>query len=156
MLEYIIYKLIRDDGKLYIGTTDTKNFKNRMSQHKSARRFCGHTFDVVVLKQSSNSSILDEEGFYIESHDSLAPSGLNLTRSGKGYGHASVKFTTRGYQYSDASRAKMSASAKKRCAMHPRTGWAHSEETKRQWSIKRKGIDARKTMGKTLQDVRSE
>lgn len=155
MKEYLIYKLTRDDGKIYIGTTDTSRFKNRMCQHKGTERFREHTFDVMILAQSPDINLLNEESRYIQEYNSLAPNGLNLSWSGKGSGHNSPHFTTRGYHYSEESRKKMSESAKLRCQRQLRTGWQHSPETKAAWSQKRKGINARLTKGKTLDDVRS-
>lgn len=156
MVQYIIYKLTRSDGKIYIGTTDTKNFSNRMSQHKSTERFRNHSFNIEIVAQSNDDAILSEESSYIEKFNSMTPNGLNLTRSGKGSGHNSLKFTTRGYRFSEESRKKMSEAAKRRCSKFVRTGWKHSDEQKKLWSLKRRGINARLTTGKKLDDVRSE
>ena len=156
MKEYLIYKLTRDDGKVYIGTTDTGRLKNRMYQHRTTERFREHTFEMEILKQSPDIAVLDEEEKYITHYNSLVPNGLNLTWSGKGSGHNSPHFSTRGYKFSEESRQKMSESAKKRCQTHPRTGWTHSTDTKKRWSQARKGINARLTEGKTLADVRAE
>tara|TARA_R110000868_G_scaffold79604_35_gene226509 strand:+ start:4938 stop:5417 length:480 start_codon:yes stop_codon:yes gene_type:complete len=154
--EYIIYKLTRADGKIYIGTTDTERFKNRMYQHKSTERFRDTTFTVEIIKQSTDIAVFREEEQFISEHNSLTPNGLNLTHSGKGCGHDSPHFTTRGYRYSEESRLKMSASAKLRCAKHVRVGWTHSDETKAKWSQMRKGINARLVKGKSLHDVSAE
>jgi hypothetical protein len=154
-VEYLIYKLLRDDGLAYIGTTNTHRFKNRMSQHRSTERFRNHTFTCEILARSADATILHEEAQYIVLHNTLSPHGLNKSWSGKGSGHDSPKFTTRGYRFSDESRKKMSEAAKRRCQRHVRTGWTHSEETRRRWADMRKGIDG-KTMKGRKYAVRSK
>ena len=146
-MEYIIYKLTRDDGMRYIGTTTSLRFKNRMSQHRTTERFRNRTFEWEILVQSSDKAILHKEKDYITEYNTLSPHGLNKTWSGKGSGHDSPKFTTSGYQYSDESRKNMSESAKRRCQRDVRVGWSHSEETKQRWKRIRKGIDGRTMKG---------
>lgn len=136
-MEHIVYLLTRNDGKLYIGTTTRRRYNNRMCQHKCSRRFAGHTFTHTILFESDElDEVLRKETELIAKHNTLAPSGLNLTWSGKGKHHNSIHFTTRGYQFSSESRAKMSAAAKERT---PRVGWKHRDETKQLFSEQRKG-----------------
>jgi alpha-D-ribose 1-methylphosphonate 5-triphosphate synthase subunit PhnI len=153
---YLIYKLTRDDGMLYIGTTDSTRFKNRMCQHRGTSRFVGHTFSTEILAENAEIAILLQEADFITQYNTLSPFGLNLTKSGKGSGHDSLHFTTRGYKFSEESRKRMSESAKRRCKTNPRLGWSHSEETKTHWSKRRKGIHARALKGKTIDEFCSQ
>jgi len=156
-MKHIVYLLTRNDGKLYIGTTHNARFKNRMCQHRCSKRFKGYSFTHSVLFESETlDEVLRKETELIREYDTLAPNGLNLTWSGKGKHHNSPNFTTRGYQYSEESRKKMSEAAKKRCARYVRVGWEHSAKTKENWSRKRKGIVAKETKGKTLEYFHSQ
>lgn len=72
---------------------------------------------------------------FIQEHDTFT-NGLNLTNKGKGKNDTD-KFNTYGYSYSDESKKKMSDSAKLRTDR--KRGFTHSDETKLEWSLKRKG-----------------
>ncbi|MDP7367950.1 MAG: hypothetical protein QGH83_11930 [Candidatus Pacebacteria bacterium] len=106
MREYIIYKLTRNDNKEYIGTTDTKCFRSRMNAHKISERFREYTFAIEILEKSTNISLLEKEELYISKFNTYKK-GLNKTPEGKGYGHNSNKFTTRGYKFSEEIKQKM-------------------------------------------------
>lgn len=137
---YLVYKITRDDGKLYIGTTIKDRIKNRISQHKGSERFRGHTFTLEVLEESTSKEYIDmKEVHYINMFDTINK-GLNKSIDGKG-NHLAPNFTTFGYKYSAKSRKKMSQSAKKRIQMLgvPFKGKKHSEETINRLSKKRKG-----------------
>lgn len=153
MKSYLVYKLVRSDGKAYIGTTNTDRLTKRLAQHRCSARFKNFTFTCEILLSDESADVLNAEAQLIIEHNTLEPHGLNKTWSGKGNGHNSPSFTTQGYCYSDESRQRMSESAKRRCREHPRVGWRHSEDTKRAWSLKRRGIIARETKGKKLSDV---
>jgi len=142
-MEYYIYRLLRtSDGKQYIGTTDQNNFSGRMACHRRSARYRGTSFSIEILLTGPTTDVLVQEGAFIEKYDTLHPNGLNLTKSGKGCGHNSPEFTTRGYKYSAASRKKMSNSAKERCRRQPRVGWHHSSDYKTRMSEMRKGKPA--------------
>lgn len=146
MIKYIVYKLTRDDGQLYIGTTNTQRFKNRMYIHKISRRFKNHKFDIKILYKSKNRQEIDYlEEYYIEKFDSFY-NGLNESIDGKGNHHA-PNFTTTGFKYSERSKQKMSDSAKKRIEKIGVNfkGYKHTNKIKEKMSEKRKGIIYRKT-----------
>jgi predicted GIY-YIG superfamily endonuclease len=137
---YVVYKIIRDDGKVYIGTTIKDRIKNRISQHKNSKRFKNCSFNFEILEESTSKEYIDiKEEYYIKNFDTYN-SGLNESIDGKG-NHLSDKFTTLGFKYSSESREKMSKSAKARIAKLgiPFKGKKHSLETKNNWSKVRKG-----------------
>ena len=77
---YLVYKIIRDDGKLYIGTTIKDRLKNRISQHKGTERFRGHTFTLEILEESTSKEYIDmKEVHYINVFDTIN-SGLNKSK----------------------------------------------------------------------------
>lgn len=106
MTKFMIYKLTRDDNEIYVGTTDTKCFKNRMNSHKISDRFKEHSFSVEILEESFDNKLLEKEEYYITKFNSFK-NGLNLTPEGKGSGHGSAKFTTRGFKFSEETKQKM-------------------------------------------------
>lgn len=137
---YVVYKITRDDGQLYIGTTLKHRIKNRISQHKSTQRFKGHDFSFEILEESTSKEYIDmKEVYYINKFDTYK-NGLNTSLDGKG-NHNAPSFTTLGHKYSEKSRKKMSESAKKRVARIgiPYKGKTHSQETRAHWSTIRKG-----------------
>lgn len=125
---------------MYIGTTDTKNFRTRMAHHRWSNRFREHTFDVVILEESDDVGIFEKESDYIAKHGTLAPNGLNLSWSGKGFGHNSPNFTTRGYRYSEESRQKM-RDAWKRRSPRQKGVFHHSAAARQKMSEMRKGMN---------------
>lgn len=130
--KYLIYKLTREDGRIYIGTTNSSRFKYRMYQHKISTRFKNYEFTVEIIEESEHISILEKEKYYINLYDSYK-NGLNSTWSGKGYGHDSPKFTTLGYKYSDKTKTKISKSLKKRYRNNPELRVQISERKKEWW-----------------------
>lgn len=137
---YVVYKITRDDGKLYIGTTLRHRIKNRISQHKGTQRFKGHAFSFEILEESTSKEYIDmKEVHYINHFDSYN-NGLNTSLDGKG-NHNAPTFTTLGYKYSEESKQKMSSAAKSRIKRLgvPFKGKTHSQETKTKWSKIRKG-----------------
>lgn len=137
---YLVYKIIRDDGKIYIGTTIKDRVNNRISQHKNSNRFKGHRFSFEILEESTSKQYIDlKEVHYINMFDTLK-SGLNRSINGKG-NHLAPSFTTLGYKYSEESKKRMSESAKKRIDRLG-TSWAgkkQSPETLKKLSEKRRG-----------------
>jgi len=111
-MKYIIYKLTRDDGQIYIGTTDNRHIKKRLYDHKRSKRFNKYSFTVEILEENNDITIHDKEQYYIKKFDSYN-NGLNDTIDGKG-NHNAPNFTTRGYKFSKESRKRMSISAKRR------------------------------------------
>lgn len=137
---FVVYKIIRDDDKIYIGTTIKDRVKNRILQHKTTERFKNRNFTFEILEESTSKSYIDmKEEYYIKHFDTYN-SGLNESINGKG-NHLCDTFTTLGFKYSEESRKKMSESAKTRVARLgvPFKGKNHTQETKENWSKKRKG-----------------
>lgn len=137
---YLIYKITRDDGKQYIGTTIKRRIKHRMCSHKHSSRFVGHEFTYEVLEESTSKEyIAMKEEYYIQMFNTFVD-GLNESESGKGNHHA-PNFTTLGYKYSEHSRRKMSESAKLRMSRlgPPNKGKFHTQECKDLFSKMRKG-----------------
>lgn len=110
-----------------------------MSAHRRSPRFRGTSFDVEILLRGTTPDVLLQEEDFIISRRTFNPHGLNLTMSGKGYGHASIKWTTHGHKFSDASRKRMSEAWKHRVQHR---GWHHTAARKRQWSEQRRGKPA--------------
>ena len=155
---YVVYKIIRDDGKLYIGTTIKDRLKNRISQHKTTERFKNNNFTFEIIEESTSKSYIDmKEEYYIKHFDTYN-SGLNESINGKG-NHLCDTFTTLGFKYSEESRKKMSKSAKARVARlgAPFKGKKHSEKTRKNWSKVRKGRLFRHTLSEeTYKQLRKE
>lgn len=85
-----------------------------MGDHKRSKRFRDDSFDYQILESSTNRSYIEQREEYWIAEKDTYKSGLNETIEGKGWGHNSTNFTTRGFIFSDESRKKMSESAKKR------------------------------------------
>lgn len=155
---FILYKITRSDGKIYIGTTIKDRLKNRISQHKNSKRFKNYDFKFEILEESnSREYIMMKEEYYIEKLDSYK-NGLNESIDGKG-NHLSENFTTFNYEYSKESKLKMSKSAKNRVNKFgaPFKGKLHSEETKNKLSKIRKGkIHSTKASNQVYKDLRNE
>lgn len=122
MTNYIVYKLTRDDGKMYIGTTSRNRLRTRLTCHRKHKRFVGHTFEFEVLEESDTKDVWLKESHYIAKFDTFH-NGLNLTWSGRGQHHASPNFSTHGYVFSEESRRKMSVSAKRAIAEGRKRLW---------------------------------
>jgi len=157
-MKYILYKLIRDDNKIYIGTTNTKRFKNRMYTHEHSNRFKNHTFNIKILHKSKyEEKIAKLEEYYIKIYDSFY-NGLNESIDGKGNHHA-PNFTTKGFKYSKDSKKRMSISAKKRIKRNGINfkGHKHTQKAKKIMSKKRKGIiwSPRKLNYEIVEEIRS-
>ncbi len=110
-MRFYIYLITRDDGQLYVGTTNSKNIKSRMYGHKRSDKFIDHEFSYKILVESEDDKIHDLEEFYIKKYNSFYD-GLNESIDGKG-NHLASNFTTKGYKFSDASRKKMSETRKR-------------------------------------------
>lgn len=109
-----------------------RRIKQRFGDHKRSNRFKNDGFDYIVLEESLDRNYIENmEEYYIKKFNTYE-CGLNDTISGKGYGHNSQKFTTRGYVFSDEQREKMSNSAKER-ALREGTEY-RSELTKKTWT----------------------
>lgn len=108
---FVVYKITRDDGQMYIGTTIQDRLKNRMSAHKNSKRFKNRNFKFEILEESNIKKYIDErEVYYINEFDTYE-NGLNNSVNGKG-NHLSVNFTTLNYKYGTESKTLMSATRK--------------------------------------------
>lgn len=137
---YIVYKIIRDDGQVYIGTTYKSGLSKRMTAHSKTDRFCGHTFSYEIIEEGSDYDyIMTRESYHINVCDSYH-NGLNESVDGKG-NHLCPEFTTKCFRFSEESKEKMSVSAKKRVKRYgvPFKGGSHTDEQKQKWSVERKG-----------------
>lgn len=140
MKKYILYKITRSDGEIYIGTTHNKGFDKRMTAHKKTDRFIEYTIDIDILEHSDNYEYIQKlESEYIKLFDSYH-NGLNESCDGKG-SHCAPNFTTKGYKYSDESRKRMSDSAKVRIQRDGNSfkGRTHTQITKNKISAAKKG-----------------
>lgn len=154
---YVVYKITRDDGQIYVGTTSRKRLNIRMSQHRRHKRFIGHEFSYEVIYESESYDDVQsaEERFIFEFNSFNC--GLNETIDGSG-NHMSPDFTTRGYVYSVESRKRMSDNhwsksgkyqpwnkGKKNC---------FNDEVLKSMSEKRKGVRPKGTVKLNEEDVR--
>lgn len=108
---HVVY-LIEDQGNPYIGITIARRFDDRKASHLHSGRFSKSFTMTQIYSSRDRSHIEDMEEEFIKIYDSFRE-GLNLTESGKGWGHNSRNFTTLGFSFSEESRAKMSKSRKK-------------------------------------------
>lgn len=133
---YVVYKIVRDDLKSYIGMTKKSRLITRMREHKRNKKFKNHVFSYSILHDNLlYESACELEEKEISNHNSYF-NGLNETKNGKG-NHKSKKFTTYGYKHTKESKLKMSKAQKKR--KNRRKGYRLSEETKHKISKKLKG-----------------
>jgi hypothetical protein len=135
---YCVYCITREDGKKYIGKA--KNLRNRMSVHKKTTRFLGFNFTYESLFYSEDhESIKYAEEFFITLYDTYK-NGLNETPDGSGNNYTE-KFTTYGFIFSDESKQKMRNNhySRKENFIPPMLNRKHSQETRLNWSKKRKG-----------------
>lgn len=141
MEKWVVYKITRSDNMLYIGKTKKSRIKKRMYDHKRTERFKNFDFDYEIIFESDNHNvILEKEKSFIEIYDSYN-NGLNKSIDGSG-NHNSPNFHTVGFVFSKESKEKMSKSHKERFSngdVSPMKGKKHSEETRSEWSKKRKG-----------------
>lgn len=123
-----------------------------MSQHKSHKRFEGDSFSFEILHVSeSREEVEDLEEHYIERYDSYQ-NGLNETCHGKGHSNTR-KFTTLGYAFSQDSRERMSAAAKRNCDVNPERIEKLKAGAEKMWAdpeMRKHHSDIRK--GKRLRD----
>jgi len=103
---YILYKLTRNDGLIYIGTTCRSRFKIRMREHRMHKRFKSYSFHYTIVLESKNYDFIqDQEPIFIKLYNSFK-CGLNESINGKG-NHLCPRFTTKGFKYSEASKLLM-------------------------------------------------
>lgn len=132
----VVYKLIREDFKEYIGTAI--NFKNRLCQHRKSPRFSELSIvDYEILYEGNYYECLLLEEYFINLYDTYH-NGLNNSKDGRG-NHNAPNFTTLGYKYTDEQRQKIKDWHKSRDKSSYKRGYKFSEETKQRWSKKRKG-----------------
>lgn len=140
MIIYKIQNLL--NGKIYIGQTK-RNLKIRMLEHirhkttlsDDIKKFGLENFDVQKIDFCFNQLELDEkERYWINFYNSIEPNGYN-----KCYGGL---LDSTGYKHTDISKKKMSIS---KSIMYlgknnPFYGKKHNDETKSNWSQKRKEL----------------
>jgi hypothetical protein len=141
MEKWLVYKIKRSDGLLYIGKTNYNRLKKRMYNHSKSQRFVNYNFEYEILFETVDHKIvLQKEKEYIQIYDTYY-NGLNKSIDGSG-NHNAPNFHTIGFSFSENSKQKMSHSHKKRFkngAIPSMLGKKHSEEVKKEWSMKRKG-----------------
>lgn len=138
---YVVYKITRDDGQQYIGTTYKDGISKRMKAHSKTNRFEDRMFVYHILEESDDFDCIgDAEEHYIELYDTYY-NGLNESINGKG-NHLCHDFTTKDFKFSEESRKRMSESAKKRVERDgvPFRGCNHTDEQRERWSEQRKGV----------------
>lgn len=103
----LVYKLVRSDDKIYIGTTISKTLSKRLSQHRNSDRFKKYTIkDYSILYETENlNDLYQHEEYFIKIYNSYYD-GLNKTINGRG-NHLSPKFTTLNFKFSENSKQKM-------------------------------------------------
>lgn len=134
-MEWVVYRLIREDGKIYIGKTNTDRYNKRMYDHKRSKRFKGYIFNSeIIYRSEDHDDVLEKEKYFVEYFDSYK-NGLNKSKDGSG-NHNSPNFTNMGLKHKEESRQKirLKAIGNKRAL-----GLKHSVQTKEKWSEKRKG-----------------
>lgn len=131
-----VYLITRKDGKQYVGITI--DFKKRMTAHSKTKRFEMGIKNVEILKECDEYEEAGElEEYFISKYNTFYD-GLNNSIDGKG-NHLAPTFTTLGYRYSEESKQKMKKNHWSRTGSYSPVGKKHSEETKKNWSKKRKG-----------------
>lgn len=104
----------KSDSKQYVGITIDRNQRQRLWSHRNSNRFKDDDFSFEILEESSDRNYIEsQETYWIQKFDTYH-NGLNETKTGKGFGHSSSKFTTLGYKFSEKSKDKMRKSAKAR------------------------------------------
>jgi len=140
MMNYILYKITRDDDKIYIGTTNTGRFKQRMWSHTYSDRFRNHKFKVDILEESDNYQYIQDMETIAVHEMNTYKDGLNESIDGKN-AHLNPRFTTLGYKHTEATKEKMRLAHKDFTgANNPFFNKHHKQETKDNWSKKRKGV----------------
>lgn len=106
-MQYLVYVITREDGKRYVGTTNTNRLKKRMYEHSRSARFRKFPWEYKIVFQTQTiDKCLAEEERLITALDTYH-NGLNESENGRGKNHC-TSFTTLGYKFSEVSRQKMS------------------------------------------------
>ena len=144
---FLVYKLTRNDGKIYIGSTTKKRFKVRMAEHKKTERFKDYTFTEEILFSCENrNECLDKEKFFIKEYDSFND-GLNNSIDGKG-NHLAPNFTTYGRKHTKETREKIGKALKGRVPWNKGKTGCFPKETLDRWSSIRKGVQGKTKLTK--------
>lgn len=131
---YFIYVITRDDGKVYVGTTNSKRLYHRMCHHKYSTRFRNHSFTYEIVAAWKTSEVFEYEEYFIQKYDSFL-NGLNRSKDGKG-NHLSAAFSTLGWKMSEETKRKIGEKSKR---ARKAKGHKFSAEVKARLSEKRKG-----------------
>lgn len=139
----IVYKVVnKSTGKAYVGQT-CRTLGERMKEHVQSgrlpfddvlRELGPESFEISVIDEAETAEELNEkERFWIDRLGTLYPNGYNVRPGG---GNRS------GWHHTEASKEKMRAmkSGKGTGRDNPFYGKHHSEETKKKFSERRKGL----------------
>ena len=142
-MKHIVYLITRNDGQMYVGTTNIDRVTIRMKQHKYSERFQDHQFIYKIIYETND--IFDcykMEEHYITEYNTYH-NGLNGSVNGRGK-NSCTTFTTLGYKFSSKSKAKMSATRKAKMQSGDIVTWNKgkpwSDEMKSHFSKIRKGV----------------
>jgi predicted GIY-YIG superfamily endonuclease len=137
-MKNVVYLITRNDNQQYVGITNQLN--KRISAHKKTKRFEMGIKSVEILQECKTYEEAEKlEPLYIEKYDTFY-NGLNESVNGKG-NHLASNFTTKGYKFTEEQRQNMKDNhwSKKMKNTWTKPG-LHSEETRKKWSEKRKGV----------------
>lgn len=147
-------------GKQYVGQTITKYSKLghghavRDAYKKYGRK--NFTYDTIVSGITCDKFLDYAEKFWIKTLDTMVPNGYNLESGGR-WGKIVYHKPNLGKKASLETREKMSASQKEYWAtleVHPTKGRKHTEEWKRQASIRMsKQVQSEETKMKRSQSI---
>lgn len=133
---YLVYKITRSDGQLYIGTTNKDRINNRMHHHRYSKRFKDYEFEYEILYESSNvDEVYKKEEYYIKKYDTYR-NGLNNSINGRG-NHLCEKFTTLGYNHTEETKKKIGSKMKGKKSWNK--GTCRDKNTRNKISEKKKG-----------------
>lgn len=118
-----IYKLTnKHNGKVYIGLTQ-RELRHRLLQHRRAtankksvitkaiKKYGFDSFSVTIIGTYTDlSTAIDAEAYFIEFHNSLVPSGYNISAGGL--------VRAAGWKHTDEARAKIGVSGIGRTYTH--------------------------------------
>ena len=124
--KWCVYLITTENTQKYVGKTSVKNLRKRINSHKTSKRFKNVNFNYEILYETfDHDDVLNKETYYIEYYDTFN-NGLNKTKTGKGCGHDSSKFTTLNYKFSEITKQKMREQSIKRKAGNKLQNWLNN------------------------------